>query len=374
LRVDYCKRELYEGWRIRELIKKGIDYKDRVPKYIYPFLISILNYKHVILGGTFDHLHKGHKALIDKALAIGKKVTIGIATEKLYKDKFLSETIEPFNVRKKNITDYINYHLNNDRAKMVKIISFSEFTGGVDKQPDIDAIVVSNKTFLNAIKINELRKKNQLKPLMIVIVEDVLAEDGKLISSERIRAGEINRNGDVYRLSSSNYQLLMSEDLRPTLQKPMGKIYKTTKQLLQSIKRLKYPLLISIGDIITDSLLKGGINPDVKVIDHKSRRAKTNLFVKLKPVQKGPSLINKPGTINLKIAEIIKEKIKLALYKKQKSWIVINGEEDLLALPAILFAPLNSLVLYGHWKHGIITVKVSEEIKKKVSIIIKKFN
>ncbi|PIQ72047.1 hypothetical protein COV87_00040, partial [Candidatus Roizmanbacteria bacterium CG11_big_fil_rev_8_21_14_0_20_37_16] len=45
-----------------------------------------------------------------------------------------------------------------------------------------------------------------------------------------------------------------------------------------------------------------------------------------------------------------------------------------LTLPAILFAPLNSLVLYGHWKHGIIAIVVDEEIKEKVRKIIKKFN
>jgi uncharacterized protein (UPF0218 family) len=133
-------------------------------------------------------------------------------------------------------------------------------------------------------------------------------------------------------------------------------------------------MVIAVGDIIVNSLLKEKIDPDVKVIDHKSRRERTNLFAKLKHVQKGPSLINNPGTIDLKTADIVKEKIKNSLYKGEKSWIVITGEEDLLALPAILFAPLNSLVLYGHWQLGIVAVKVDEKIKDKVKKIIKKFN
>ena len=58
---------------------------------------------------------------------------------------------------------------------------------------------------------------------MIVIIEDVLAEDGKLINSERIRMGEIDRNGKVYELptnhqSITNHYLKMPESLRPILQ------------------------------------------------------------------------------------------------------------------------------------------------------------
>jgi len=378
LKVNYYKRPLYEGWRIRKLIKEGKKWQDRVPKYLIKtitnFQFSIFNFQNVVLGGTFDHFHKGHKELIDKAFEIGKKVTIGIATEELYKSKFLSETIESFEVRKKSVEKYI---------KNADIIPFSEFTGGADKDKSIDAIVVSRETFPNALKINELRNKNRLNPLMIVIVEDVLAEDGELISSKRIRTGEIDRNGHLYKLSTANYslrtnqnELTMPENLRSTLQKPLGEVFKDEKLLLRCIDTSKHTLIIAVGDIIVNSLLKSGIDPDVKVIDFKSRRKRTDLFTRsnlFRNIKKGQTLYNNSGTINLKTAEIIKEKIKLALYKKKKSWIVVEGEEDLLTLPSILFAPLNSLVLYGHWKHGIIAVEVDENSKEKTKELLKKF-
>lgn len=55
------------------------------------------------------------------------------------------------------------------------------------------------------------------------------------------------------------------------------------------------------------------------------------------------------------------------------SWLIVDGEEDLLALPAILFAPLGSLILYGHWQHGIIAVEVNEQMKKKTQNLLNKF-
>ena len=388
LKVDYYNREKFEGWRIRKLIKEGKTWQERVPEYLVNFVSTYFlqptHYNLVVVGGTFDHFHIGHQALLNKALEIGKKVTVGVATEEIYKNKFLSETIELFKIRKKSVKNFVKNYLN--RRYDIDIISFSKFTGGVDKKSEVDAIVVSRETFPNALKINELRAKNKLRPMMIIIVEDVLAEDGKIISSERIRAGEIDRKGNVmgYGLGvrGRRIELIMPEELRPELQKPLGRIFKTVHKVIKFIKSIKSVQLITVGDIITDSLLKEGIEPDVKVIDNRSRREdyiRSDPF--LNSTKKGQTLINKPGTINLKTAEKLKELIHTKLIRLPPTnyplptdcWLVVNGEEDLLTLPAILFAPLNSLVLYGHWQHGIIAVTVDEEIKEKVRKIIKKF-
>ncbi|MEK7109764.1 MAG: pantetheine-phosphate adenylyltransferase [Patescibacteria group bacterium] len=390
--VDYYNRKKFEGWRIRKLIKEGKKWQNRVPEYIVSWLHGFIvknnngtmkQWGNVVLGGTFDHFHKGHEALLTKAFEVGRKVTIGIATEEIYKNKFLSETVQSFKERKKSIENFVKKYLN--RTYEIDIIPFSEFTGGADKIKEVDAIVVSRETYANALKINELRKENKLKAMMIIIIEDVLAEDGKLISSERIRMGEIDRNGKVYELPTNhqslitNHYLKMPESLRPTLQKPLGKVFKTTKQLLRCIDTSKHIMIIAVGDIIVDSLLKSGLEPDVKIIDFKSRRKPIKKDTLIKDsLYKDCLYLNNPGTINLKTAEVLKQMIRSNIVHpkgvQSESWLVIDGEEDLLALPAILFAPLNSLVLYGHWQYGIIAVKVDEEIKKKVKKIIEKFN
>ncbi len=397
LKVNYYKRLLYEGWRIRKLIKEGKKWQDRIPDYLisnFEFLISkqfsnfqqpISKFNHVVLGGTFDHFHAGHKALLKKAFEIGKKVTIGIATEEIYKDKFLSETVEPFKERKKSVEKFIKKYLVHGRG--VDIISFSEFTGGADKKKDIDAIIVSKETYPNALKINQLREKNKLPQLKIITIDDVLAEDERLISSERIRAGEIDREGHNYQLSIINDQrkeLIMPESLRPTLQKPLGKIYKTTRQIVvgANLDSPKKPMMIiAVGDIIVNSLLRSGIDPDVKIIDFKTRRKEfqiSNFKFLIKSKISNIKFQNKPGTLNIKTVEKLEELIKQTMSfprrrESSNSWLVVEGEEDLLALPAILFSPLNSLVLYGHWQLGIIAVEVDEKIKNKARNIVKKF-
>ena len=143
---------------------------------------------------------------------------------------------------------------------------------------------------------------------------------------------------------------------------------------------MKWTMIIAVGDIIVDSLLKEGIDPDVKIIDFKSRRVRTDLFsgsvlIRTDLIRSVP---NDPGTINLKTAEKLRDLIRTAASfprrpEFRKSWLVVDGEEGLLALPAILFAPLNSLVLYGHWEHGIMAVAVTEKKKKETIKIFKKF-
>ena len=145
---------------------------------------------------------------------------------------------------------------------------------------------------------------------------------------------------------------------------------------------------------MTKSLLDTGFDPDVKIIDLRSRRqnikddsgllADYHVYKYPRKSVRHPrqSLINNPGTINIKTALKIKSTINEYLKKPhfakasrggEKQLIVVIGEEDLLALPAILFAPLNSIVLYGQFDLGVVMVEVTEEKKKEVENILKKF-
>ena len=144
-------------------------------------------------------------------------------------------------------------------------------------------------------------------------------------------------------------------------------------------------MVISVGDVVTESLLRVGFEPDVKIIDFRSRRQEIKddhglladyrryFNPRKSAFYQRQSLINNPGTINIDTALKINSAIKSFILKGKKSWIVVEGEEDLLALPAVLFAPLHSVVLYGQMDLGVIVVEVTEEKKREVEEIVKKF-
>ncbi|MGA8855944.1 MAG: DUF359 domain-containing protein [Candidatus Bathyarchaeia archaeon] len=56
--------------------------------------------------------------------------------------------------------------------------------------------------------------------------------------------------------------------------------------------------------------------------------------------------------------------------RKGNSVVVVDGEEDLLTLPAILSSPDKSLVVYGQPSVGIVLVRVTPEKKKDVTKLV----
>jgi pantetheine-phosphate adenylyltransferase len=62
---------------------------------------------------------------------------------------------------------------------------------------EVGALVASAETQAKGKKLNEIRKKNGLAPAEVIEVGLIRAEDGKPISSTRIRAGEIDRDGKL---------------------------------------------------------------------------------------------------------------------------------------------------------------------------------
>jgi len=147
----------------------------------------------VCVSGTFNVLHKGHKKLIDKAFEIAGKtgiVYIGVTGEKMLKRKKFEK---PFIERVKAINDYLSGKKYNKRFFIKKI--YNKYGPALDGE--YDAIIVSPETIKNAQDLNIKRIKMKKKPLKIVEIPYVLAEDNKPISSTRILNKEIDENGRV---------------------------------------------------------------------------------------------------------------------------------------------------------------------------------
>lgn len=147
----------------------------------------------ICIGGTFNRFHKGHKFLIRKALEIaGEKgfVFIGVTDGEIIKNK---EDVASFKEREKAIEQFLA-EVKSSRTVTIHPI-YDKFGPSVEE--DFDAIVVSPETRATAEEINKERKKLQKKPLKIVQISFVLAEDDLPISSTRIQRREINENGRI---------------------------------------------------------------------------------------------------------------------------------------------------------------------------------
>ena len=153
-------------------------------------MIIMKKYKRVAVGGTFDKFHYGHRHLIDTAFEIGESVEIGVTSNVFASKK--EGNVDSCDVRMANLnkflaTDHSNFHISR----------LDDPYGPTIHDENYDAIVVSEETEPNAIKINEIRVSKGMKPLDIVVVSFVLADDGIPISSTRIRQGKINQKGEL---------------------------------------------------------------------------------------------------------------------------------------------------------------------------------
>jgi cytidyltransferase-like protein len=147
-------------------------------------------FKKIAVGGTFDNFHKGHKKLLQKAFKNSSMVLIGVTS-----DEFggLKGNIESYQIRKANLKEYV-YKFNSN----FDIIKIHDQYGPSIEDEEIDAIVVSVETRPTADEINKMREKKCMEHLSILVIEMVLADDGKPISSSRIREKEINKEGEIF--------------------------------------------------------------------------------------------------------------------------------------------------------------------------------
>jgi len=122
----------------------------------------------------------------------------------------------------------------------------------------------------------------------------------------------------------------------------------------------KSPFVITVGDRVTDFAHEVGRNPDVQVVDGVERRQR-----RLAPVVPFSRLLkvrNPAGAITPEAIVAVKR----AMSGRKPVRILVEGEEDLLAIPAVEEAPMGSTLLYGQPGLGVVLLLVDERAKTSV--------
>jgi uncharacterized protein (UPF0218 family) len=121
--------------------------------------------------------------------------------------------------------------------------------------------------------------------------------------------------------------------------------------------------VVAVGDVVSRETLVAGITVNLRILDHISMRRPTAAF-NLK-VKKTYHVKNPAGVITLEAWETIKRAM-----KDEEALIIVEGEEDLLALPCIVESPSNSLVLYGQPSKGLVVVDTNTKVQNEASLIL----
>jgi uncharacterized protein (UPF0218 family) len=155
----------------------------------------------------------------------------------------------------------------------------------------------------------------------------------------------------------------LPEKIRPKLKKIWGKAIfgkkeKVFKKYQDFIKRGNFKKIITVGDYCSINF-----DSNVKIFDGKIERKKIKKILDYSLFCKNP-----PGQINADVWPKIKKAI------KENKNVFVEGEEDLLVIPAVLLSKKGSLIIYGSPKRGICLIEVSEKIKRKIKSLLLEFH
>jgi len=161
--------------------------------------------------------------------------------------------------------------------------------------------------------------------------------------------------------------LVLPDDLREELARPIGR-FVSAWALPKYLKGS--PRTISVGDVVTITLLQMSMEPDVAVFDYKTQRAE-DYKAKERIGKMSGRLVkveNPPGRITKDLWHAVKN----AANSKDRVKIEVSGEEDLASLVAIATAPEGAHVIYGIPKKGLMVVKVDQESRSLAIEAIKR--
>lgn len=137
----------------------------------------------------------------------------------------------------------------------------------------------------------------------------------------------------------------------------LGKKKEVVEKFQLFLKKRKFKKIITVGDYCSLTLPS-----DVKIFDGKVKRRKIK---KILPFSLKCS--NPRGTIQKEVWEVIKRAV------RENKNVFVEGEEDLLAIPAVLLAGKNTAVVYGLPNNGICLIEVSPATKKIFKALLEKF-
>jgi len=138
------------------------------------------------MGGTFDHLHDGHKFLLKTALNLSKTIEIGLTSQKLLKNKKAPSKLEDYDTRKNKLKTFISTFTDINRVNIVEIRNWDDMAT-YSQDPEYEGLIVSQETYSNAVKLSEQREAKGLGPLILIVIPLLKDKNNKRISSTAIR-------------------------------------------------------------------------------------------------------------------------------------------------------------------------------------------
>ena len=161
--------------------------------------------------------------------------------------------------------------------------------------------------------------------------------------------------------------MILTPNLRNELKIPLGNLILNSSSEKESYiqKIFSEKIVIAVGDATSELLFGMGLIPLLHIVDGQEKRKKR--FPPLSgSINTELTVKNNPGEISLDSFNLIKN----IFEQEPPIRLLVDGEEDLLVLPVCLFAPENSVVMYGQPNEGLVIAEITAEVRAKVQKIV----
>jgi pantetheine-phosphate adenylyltransferase len=325
-----------------------------IDRFFHVYFKSVLKkYTSIGLGGTFDHLHVGHRHFLEFAGDLAEHLIIGIVQDDLAQRKDFAFGLQQYSEREAALRDFLN-----SQSISHQLFPLTDAFGPTLLPTGPEAVAVTQATQKGGELINQKRKELGLAELPVCVCNLLKDISGEFISSTRIRAGKINREGEIFaRLLNTSVRL--NEFQRDFFSQPQGKI-------IHDPVATNYPMYV-IGDVVLDVFLEKKIPFTLGAFDRQSLRKSyqspylnNRNFTQLK---------SKPGIVEPQVVSFMETTID-ALQLNEQALLEVTGEEDLIAVILGVIAPLGSRIYYGQSGEGIVEMIVTENLKEKFADVL----
>ncbi len=322
-----------------------------------------------LVGGTFDRLHAGHRRLLSAGLDGMDSMQVWLLVDEIAQAK--DARVLSHSERCDEVMDWAD---SKGAAGRVTVHSLEDSHGPAPTSEQAVRIVCTPETRAECDEINGLREQGDLAALEIVEVEHVLADDDLPISSSRIRAGSIDREGRSWvKQSDLEAVVRMPESLDDELKQPMGQLHSGSDEDLgiairSAIEALPDDVacLIAVGDVTVKALLDEGYVPELALIDGMTKREEWEgaSTIERRAFVGTAECENPAGYLTPDLIECCDIALEFAFSEEGGPVLIdVDGEEDLAPIVLHLLAPLRSAVLYGQPGAGVV-LRITDEATK----------
>lgn len=155
--------------------------------------------------------------------------------------------------------------------------------------------------------------------------------------------------------------LALPESQRQAFKEPLGREMDDSE--IQSLD--SQTTLITVGDVVSLTMRRNGVVPDLSVYDGRTERRDMTEFARLVEDEPKMTVTNPAGTITAAMADAVRAGI-----SGGTGLILVDGEEDLALLPCILYAPDGSHIVYGMPGRCMMLVTTDGRLKEKVAELV----